>query len=180
MVKIVALVGSLRKESYNGYLAKAMQYRYQDRIDFEIADIASLPFYNQDEELNPPQVVKDFKKKVAEADGVIIITPEYNWSVPGVLKNALDWLSRVDKVLINKPVMTAGASPTALGTVRCQLHLRQILSSPGISARVLPPAGNEVLVNFAQNKFDESGKLTDEGTLEFLDGIMDKFLDWIG
>ena len=127
MVKIVALVGSLRKESYNGYLAKAMQYRYQDRIDFEIADIASLPFYNQDEELNPPQVVKDFKKKVAEADGVIIITPEYNWSVPGVLKNALDWLSRVDKVLINKPVMTAGASPTALGTVRCQLHLRQIL-----------------------------------------------------
>src|SRR5690606_28305235 len=169
----------LRKESYNGYLAKAMQYRYQDRIDFEIADIASLPFYNQDEELNPPQVVKDFKKKVAEADGVIIVTPEYNWSIPGVLKNALDWLSRVDKVLIDKPVMTAGASPTALGTVRAQLHLRQILSAPGVSAKVLPPGGNEVLVNFADQKFDASGRLLDEGTLEFLDGIMEKFKRWI-
>lgn len=180
MTKIAILVGSLRKESLNKYLAEAIRERYQGNLDIDIAEIGNLPFYNQDDELEPPENVKLFKKQIAEADGVIIVTPEYNWSIPGVLKNAIDWLSRVDKVLINKPVMTAGASPTALGTVRAQLHLRQILSAPGVMAKVLPPGGNEVLVNFANQKFDESGKLTDERTLEYLDGIIDKFVNFIG
>lgn len=178
-MKIVILVGSLRRESYNRFLANNIVERYSNKLDFEIAEIKELPFYNQDEELDPPETVRQFKNQIASADGVMIITPEYNWSVPGVLKNALDWLSRVDKLLINKPILTAGASPTALGTVRAQLHLRQILSAPGVSARVLPPGGNEVLVNFATQKFNESGELIDESTFEFLDGIIDKFIDWI-
>jgi chromate reductase, NAD(P)H dehydrogenase (quinone) len=179
-MKIVAMVGSLRKESFNMQLAKTMQERYQERLDIEIADIGSLPFFDQDEENNPPQIVKEFKESIAKADGVMIITPEYNWSVPGVLKNAIDWTSRVDKVFINKPVMVAGVTPGMLGTIRAQLHLREILVSPGVQAKVLPPGGNEVLVNFAPQKFDEgTGRMTDENTLNFLDGIIDKFIKFV-
>nr|WP_268870269.1 MULTISPECIES: NADPH-dependent FMN reductase [Geobacillus] len=138
-----------------------------------------LPHYNQDDELNPPEAVVSFKRQIAAADGVLIITPEYNWSVPGVLKNALDWLSRVDKVLINKPVMTAGVSGGMMGTIRAQLHLRQILQSPGLSANVLPPAGNEVLINFASQKFDESGQLIDTATIDLLDQVIEQFVQWI-
>lgn len=125
-MNIVALVGSVRKESYNMKLVKLIQERYKDKFQFDIADIGRLPHYNQDDELNPPEVVAAFKRQIAAADGVLIVTPEYNWSVPGVLKNALDWLSRVDKVLTNKPVMTAGVSGGMMGTIRAQLHLRQI------------------------------------------------------
>jgi chromate reductase, NAD(P)H dehydrogenase (quinone) len=178
-VNIVAIVGSLRKESYNMQLAKSIKERYTETMNVEIVDIGLLPFFNEDIENNPPESVVTFKKKVADAEGVIIVTPEYNWSIPGVLKNALDWLSRVDRVLINKPVMTAGASPVTLGTVRAQLHLRQVLSSPGLNAKVLPPAGNEVLVNFAGEKFDDTGRLSDEKTLQFLDGVIEKFVEFV-
>ena len=121
-----------------------------------------------------------FKAAIAEADGVIIVTPEYNWSVPGVLKNALDWCSRGERVFVGKPVLTMGATPGMLGTVRAQLHLREILSSPGIQAKVLPPGGNEVLVNMAMNKFDpEQRRLVDEATLTFLDGVVEKFIAFV-
>lgn len=156
-----------------------MQERYKDKFDLEILEIRALPYFDEDIENDPPDVVIAFKNKIAEANGVLIVSPEYNWSIPGVLKNALDWLSRGDRVLNNKPVMTAGVSPVTFGTVRAQLHLRQILSAPGISARVLPPGGNEILVNFAGQKFDESGRLVDEQTLTFLDGVVQKFVEWI-
>lgn len=174
-MKIVALVGSLRKDSFNMQLAKTIQERYRHLFEMDIADIRSLPHYDQDDELAPTDSVVQLKKQVAEADGVIIVTPEYNWSIPGVLKNAIDWLSRGDKELTNKPVMTAGASPVTFGTVRAQLHLRQVLSAPGIKARVLQPGGNEVLVNFAGEKFAD-GKLVHEPTLEFLDGVIEKYV----
>jgi chromate reductase, NAD(P)H dehydrogenase (quinone) len=177
-VNIVIIVGSLRKESYNMQLAKTMQERYKEKFNIEITDIRSLPFYDQDEENNPPLVVKTFKEGIANADGVIIITPEYNWSVSGVLKNALDWASRVERVFINKPVMTLGATPGMLGTVRAQMHLREILSSPGIQAKILPPGGNEVLINMANQKFDGE-KLTDEATLNFLDSKVETFIDFV-
>lgn len=177
-MKIVAIVGSLRRDSYNLQLAKTIQERYKDKFHLDIADIRVLPYFNEDDEQHPPTVVNTFKRQIAETDGVLIVTPEYNWSVPGVLKNALDWLSRGERVLMNKPMMTAGVSPVTFGTVRAQLHLRQILSAPGISARVLPPGGNEILVNFAKQKFD-AGRLTDESTLTFIDEVMQKFIDWI-
>jgi chromate reductase, NAD(P)H dehydrogenase (quinone) len=179
-VNIVAIVGSLRKDSYNMQLAKTMQERYKGKLNIKIADIRSLPHFDQDEENNPPQPVKEFKEEIANADGVMIITPEYNWSVPGVLKNALDWASRVDKVFIGKPVMTLGATMGMLGTVRAQMHLREILASPGIQAKILPPGGNEVLIGFANQKFDEqTHQLVDEGTLNFLDSKVDAFVDFV-
>lgn len=180
-MKIIALVGSLRKDSINMQLADTMKERYQDKLTIEIANLRDLPYFDQDEELNPPQVVKDFKNSIAQADGVLIVTPEYNWSVPGVLKNAIDWTSREDKVFIGKPVMVVGATPGAMGTIRAQLHLRDILSSPGIQAKLLPPASNEVLVNFATQKFDvTTGRLVDESTLNFLDAKVNNFIEFIG
>ncbi|QMV44827.1 NADPH-dependent FMN reductase [Cohnella cholangitidis] len=178
-MKITVLIGSLRQGSYNLQLAHTMKERYINKIDLEIADIRSLPFFDQDIELNPPQVVKELLGKVATADGVFIITPEYNWSVPGVLKNAIDWLSRLDKVLIGKPVLTAGVSPGMMGTIRAQLHLREILASPGIQAKLLPPAGNEIYISSAGLKFDETtSRLVDESTLRFIDRVMDKFIEF--
>ncbi|MCL6594023.1 MAG: NAD(P)H-dependent oxidoreductase, partial [Alicyclobacillus sp.] len=132
-MKAVALVGSLRKDSYNMKLARFLQERYRNHWEMEIVDISSLPFYNQDQEEAPPPVVSQFKQQIRNADAVMIVTPEYNWSIPGVLKNALDWLSRVDRVINQKPVLVAGASQSLLGTVRAQLHLREILSSPGLA-----------------------------------------------
>ncbi|WP_042357428.1 NADPH-dependent FMN reductase [Bacillus rubiinfantis] len=179
-MKLIAIVGSLRKESYNMYLAHTIQERYKDKFELEIADIRSLPYFDQDEETNPPQAVKVFKDSITSADGVLIITPEYNWSVPGVLKNALDWASRVDKVFIGKPVMTMGVTLGMLGTVRAQMHLRDVLASPGLQARVLPPGGNEILIGVAQQKFNEQiGQLSDEETLKFLDSKVAAFIDFI-
>ena len=179
-MKIVTIVGSLRKESYNMHLAKTMQNRYKDKLTIEIADIRSLPHFDQDEENNPSQAVKDFKEAISSADGVFIITPEYNWSIPGVLKNALDWASRVDKVFIGKPVLALGVTLGQLGTVRAQMHLREILAAPGVQAKILPPGGNEVLIGSANQKFDEqTGQLVDEGTLSFLDSKVDAFINFV-
>jgi chromate reductase, NAD(P)H dehydrogenase (quinone) len=179
-MNIVTLVGSIRKESFNMKVAATLEERYQDKFNMKRVDIRNLPFYDQDEENNPPQAVVEFKQAIANADGVIIVTPEYNWSVPGVLKNALDWASRVDKVFIGKPVMAIGATPGMLGTVRAQMHLREILSSPGLQAKVLPPGGNEVLINFVNQKIDEqTGRLADEGTLSFLDSKVEAFIDFV-
>ena len=179
-MNIVMIVGSIRKESYNMQIAKTMQERYKEKMDIHIADIGSLPFFNQDEEHDPPQIVKEFKEGIKQADGVIIVTPEYNWSVPGVLKNALDWASRVDHVFNSKPVMVLGASPGMMGTIRAQLHLRQILVAPGIQAKVLPPGANEVVINFAHQKVDEeAGRLADEDTLNFLDSKVETFVDFV-
>lgn len=179
-MKIVAIVGSLRKESYNMQLANTMLERYAGKMDIEIVDIRSLPHFDQDEENNPPQTVVDFKKKIAESQGVMIITPEYGWSIPGVLKNAIDWASRVDKVFTGKPVLIAGVTLGMLGTVRAQLHLREILASPGLQAKLLPPGGNEILINLAPQKFDAStGRLVDAPTLSFLDSVIDKFIAFV-
>lgn len=177
-MNIVAIVGSLRKDSYNLQLAKTIQERYEGKMNVEILTLEKLPFFSEDIEQNPPEAAVDFKKKVKEADGVIIVTPEYNWSISGVLKNALDWLSRVDKVLINKCVMAAGASTSGFGTVRSQLHLRQVLSAPGLNAKCLQLAGGEVHISSAGSKFS-NGRLTDEKDLQNLDTAIQKYLEFV-
>lgn len=177
-MKLVAIVGSLRKDSLNLQLIESMAERYQSKFSIEIADIRSLPHYDPDGEENAPSTVQDLQKQVAVADGVFIATPEFNWSIPGVLKNALDWLSRGDRPMTGKPTLVVGASPFMMGTLRAQQHLRDVLSSPGISARTLPPGGNEVLVTFAADKFRDN-RLTDASTLTFLDGIVDKFVNLV-
>ncbi|MEK5172227.1 NAD(P)H-dependent oxidoreductase [Heyndrickxia sp. FSL W8-0496] len=176
-MKIVAIVGSIRKESYNLKLAKYIQTRYADRFDLEILNIKDLPHYDQDIEMNPPEVVTEFKGKVAEADAVLWVTPEFNYSIPGVLKNAIDWLSRVEKVMIGKPSWIMGATMGALGTVRAQQHLRDILFCPGVGSPLLP--GNEVYVGSVHEKIDESGNLTHESTVKFIDLVVDNFINWM-
>ena len=175
-MKVVALVGSIRKDSYNVKLATYIKKRYQEQFELEILNLRELPMYDQDIENNPPAVVTEFKGKVANADAVLWVTPEYNGTVPGVLVNAIDWLSRVDKVMIGKPSWIMGASMGNLGTVKAQLHLRDILFSPGISSPLLP--GNEVYVGAVHEKFDQDGNLTHEPTIQFLDTVVDNFINW--
>lgn len=177
-MKVVALVGSLRKESLNMQLVKTVAKRYSDLFEIEVADIGVLPFYNEDDEHTPFEEVKRYKEQIAKADAVIICTPEFNWSMPGVLKNALDWLSRVDRPLVGKPILPMGVSQGGLGTVRAQLHLREVLASVGIQAKVLPPAGNEILIGGAGQKF-ENGELAHEVTLQFLDEVMKRFVAFV-
>lgn len=177
-MKVVVLVGSLRRGSFNLQLVKTIEKRYSDLFEIEIADIGILPHYNEDDENTPSQDVKRFKVQISEADAVIICTPEFNWSIPGALKNALDWLSRVDRPLVGKPVLPMGVSQGGLGTVRAQLHLREVLASMGIQANVLPPAGNEILIGGAGQKF-ENGELAHEVTLQFLDEVMKRFVAFV-
>lgn len=175
-MKIVAIVGSLRKESYNKRIANFMQDRYKGKLDIEILPIDNLPLFNEDIENNPPSAVKDFKEKIKESEGVLFVTPEYNHSIPGVLKNALDWCSRVERVMLNKPTFIVGASNGNIGTARCQAHLRQVLNSGGIASIDLP--GNQVLIGNVQDKFDEAGNFIDERTIKYLDKVVNNYVDW--
>ncbi|MFF2447906.1 NADPH-dependent FMN reductase [Neobacillus sp. NPDC058068] len=176
-MKVVAIIGSIRKESLNKKLAEYIKSRYINKFDLEVLSLNEIPMYNQDIENEPPQEVVDFKAKVKAADAVLWVTPEYNGTVPGVLVNAIDWLSRVDKVMIGKPSIVMGASMGNLGTVKAQMHLRDILFAGGVASPVL--IGNEVYVGAAHTKFDSEGNLTDEGTVKFLDTVIDNFTTWM-
>lgn len=176
-MKIVGIAGSIGKDSNNKKLLNFMKERYKNKVDIEVLDISEIPMYNLDIELNPPEIVKEIKHKIKESDGILISTPEYNHSIPGVLKNALDWFSRVDMVMIGKPAMVVGVSMGNLGTVKAQIHLRQILNSGGIGTITLP--GNEVFIGTIQDKIDKSGNLIDESTIKYLDGAMDNFINWV-
>ncbi|WP_431801805.1 NADPH-dependent FMN reductase [Halobacillus andaensis] len=177
MIKVAALVGSIRKDSYNMKLTQFMKDRYRDHLDIQVVTIRDLAHYDQDIEEEAPASVQRFKSEVAEADAFLIVTPEFNHSIPGVLKNALDWLSRGDREMANKATFIAGATMGALGTVRAQMQLRQILNSPGMGANVLP--GNEILIGSVQNKIDENGKLTDPQTIDFIDNVVDQFIPFV-
>lgn len=174
-MNIVALVGSIRKDSYNKRVANFMKERYEGRLNIHILPLNDIPMFNEDIEEDPPQVVKDFKEKIKNSDGILFVTPEYNHSIPGVLKNALDWCSRVDRVMANKPSFIVGASNGTIGTARCQSHLRQVLNTGGIAVKNLPT--NEMLIKNVQDKFD-GDKLTDETTIKYLDRSVDRFMEW--
>jgi Predicted flavoprotein len=176
-MKVVAIVGSIRKNSLNKQLAEFVKNRYAETIDLEILLLNDIPMYNQDIENDPPQAVIDLKAKVKAAEAVLWLTPEYNGTVPGVLVNTIDWLSRVDKVMIGKPSLIMGASMGILGTVKAQMHLRDILFAGGVASPVL--IGNEVYVGAAHTKFDAEGNLTDENTVKFIDSVMSNFLAWM-
>lgn len=175
-MKIVAMVGSNRADSYNMQLTKFMKDRYAGKVDIDILPIDQLPFYNQDEEMNPPEIVKEIRAKIKGSDGILFATPEYNASISGMMKNAIDWLSRVDTVMVGKPAMIVGASMGALGTVKAQMQLRQILNAPGVGTLTLP--GNEVYVGSVHEKFDKEGNLTDESTVQFIDSVVKNFMNW--
>jgi chromate reductase len=164
-IHLIGISGSLRKDSLNTSLLHAAKELLPEGVTLEIISIADIPFYNGDQDLpmaqERPDGVKKFRERIAAADGIVIASPEYNYSVPGVLKNAVDWASRgEDSPIRNKPVALMGASPGLWGTVRMQLAFLPIFLTLGMKVAEKP----EVLVAQANKKFDESGKLTDEIT----------------
>jgi chromate reductase len=176
-IKILGIAGSLRKNSLNKSLLEAAIELQPDNMNIEMFDISEIPIYNEDiRVLGEPEPVKLFKQKIAESDALLIATPEYNYSIPGVLKNAIDWASRppTDSPLNGKPLAIMGAGGR-MGTVRAQNHLRQVAVYTNMLAMNKP----EVLVANAREKFDKEGKLIDERTRTQLRKLLDAFVDWI-
>jgi len=165
-MKLLAIVGSLRKDSVNKKAMKAFQEELPAGTEVEYAEIGNIPLYNQDDqEKSFPASVNKLSEQIKNADAVVFATPEYNYSVPGVLKNAIDWVSRVpNQPFSGKTALIIGASPGNLGTSRAQYHLRQI----GVFLNINFLNRPEVMIGSAYSKFDDSGKLTDASTREFL------------
>ncbi|MDD2657361.1 MAG: NAD(P)H-dependent oxidoreductase [Candidatus Pacebacteria bacterium] len=165
-MNILAISGSVRKDSFNTALLRTMQPLAPPEMQIEIADISGLPLYNQDSEGTFPAVAQALKDKVEAADGIIIATPEYNRSVPGVLKNAIDWASRPwgKNSFAGKPVLIMGVSVGKLGTAVAQSHLKQIMVYLDASVIGQP----ELYFGPAHELFDEAGNLTDVSTKELL------------
>ena len=161
-VNILGFAGSLRKGSYNKALLKAAAELLPAGAALDIFDLEGITPFNQDLENDPPVRVREFKAKIRAANAILIATPEYNYSVPGVLKNALDWASRPygDSAWPGKPLALMSASTGMLGGSRAQYHLRQTL----LFLDVIVVSKPEVFVTFAGQKFDDKGKLTDEAT----------------
>ncbi|SEN50474.1 NADPH-dependent FMN reductase [Lihuaxuella thermophila] len=170
-VHIVGICGSLRKDSWNRKLLFNASQLLPNDYRFTLADISSIPPFNEDLESQLPQPVTDLARLAESADAFLISTPEYNYSVPGVLKNVLDWLSRpsAGAPLALKPVAIMGATPGLFGTARAQTHLRDIL----FGVNMVPVNRPEVLVPQVHTKFDEHGMLTDATTRNFLQQLMD-------
>ncbi len=158
-IKILGIAGSLRKQSYNRGLLQAALEVVPPNCQLDIFDLEEIPLYNQDKETNLPPSVVRLKTAVRAADAILIATPEYNYSIPGVLKNAIDWASRPygDSAWDNKPVALMGASPALQGTSRSQYHLRQVF----VYLNMHPLNRPELMIGSAENKFDSQGKLTD-------------------
>ena len=160
MIKVLAFGGSLRKGSYNHQLLLAAKALAPADMQIELADISDVPLYNGDVQAQGfPAAVLKLGQQVADADAILFATPEYNYSIPGVLKNAIDWLSRLPEAPFNdKPVAIMGASMGGFGTARSQYHLRQVL----VFLNMHPLNKPEVFVSAAHEKFDAEGRLTDE------------------
>jgi chromate reductase len=174
-VKVAAIAGSLRKDSFNKALLRAAKDLAPKNVEIEVFDLEGIPGFNQDTEDNPPARVKELKAMVRAADAVLIATPEYNFSVPGILKNAIDWASRPygDSAWNGKPVAVMSASVSMLGGVRAQDHLKQIL----VLLNMFPVNQPEVIVTFAADKFDGKGNLKDEDTKKFIKMLLKNLAD---
>jgi len=175
-IKILGFAGSLRVGSYNKALLRAATALLPDNATLGIFDVNDIPPFNQDLEMDMPPKVKEFKSKIREADAIVIATPEYNYSVPGVLKNAIDFASRPygDNPFNDKPVAIMSASIGMLGGARAQYHLRQMF----VFLNMHPVNGPEVIVTSAQNKFDSNGNLIDENTRNFLKQLLQNLVNW--
>jgi chromate reductase len=177
MKNVAVLVGSLSAKSINRTLAQALEKLGGGRVRFDYLDIGALPFYNDDLWDNPPAAVLDLKKRVVDADAVLIVMPEYNRSFPAIIKNALEWGSRPygQNAWGDKPLAMAGASPGAIGTAAGQNQLRATLPLYGFVVMGQP----EVYLQFNPGLIDEHFEVTDEQSRGFLENFVDKFVDWI-
>jgi chromate reductase, NAD(P)H dehydrogenase (quinone) len=170
-VKILGIPGSLRKGSYNRSLVRTAQQLLPQGVTMDTFDLVGIPPFNEDDEGNVPQKVIEFKAAIRRADAILISTPEYNYSIPGVLKNAIDWASRPygDSAWIGKPVAIMGASAGRMGTARAQYHLRQVFVYLEMDAVNQP----EVMVGNASEMFDDKGNLTHESSRKAMRGLLE-------
>ena len=171
---ILGIAGSLREGSYNRAALRAAQGLVPDGVTLETFDIKGLPGFSQDDESNPPAQVVELKQRVRAADAILLVTPEYNYSVPGVLKNAIDWASRPygDSAWTKKPVAIMGASVGAIGTARAQYHLRQMFVFLNMYAVSQP----EVMISHAHKHFDEQGNLNDEVAKKLIRQLLEELV----
>ncbi|HEX6078724.1 MAG TPA: NAD(P)H-dependent oxidoreductase [Methylomirabilota bacterium] len=173
---ILGIPGSLRKASFNRHALVAARALVPAGATLEIFELEGIPPFNQDEERQPPARVTELKAKVRAADAILFATPEYNYSIPGVLKNAIDWASRPygDNAWQGKPVAVMGASIGILGTARAQYHLRQCF----VFLNMYPVNQPEVMIGGAAQRFNERGELTDETSKELIRKLLAELMAW--
>ena len=175
-VRILGIAGSLRRQSYNRAALRAAVELAPEGATIETFELDGIPGFSEDDEQRPPEKVVELKRRIREADAVLFVTPEYNYSIPGVLKNAIDWASRPygDSAWSGKPAAIMGASIGRIGTARAQYHLRQVM----VFLDMHPVNQPEVMIGNAPQRFDADGNLTDEETREHVRGLLQSLLDW--
>ena len=175
-LKVLGIAGSLRRASYNRALLRAAQQLAPANLTLEIFDLTGIPLFNQDSERTPAKEVVEFKARNRAADAILMATPEYNYSIPGVLKNAIDWASRPtdDNAWSGKPVAILGASVGQLGTARAQYHLRQVFVTLNMYVLNQPVA----MISNAAELFDAAGTLTDAETRTRLRRLLEQLALW--
>jgi chromate reductase len=176
MIKIIGISGSLRKDSYNTAILQLAKEFCPPEAVIEIVGIGNLPIFNQDMEKAVPVAVKELKEKIKQADGVLFSTPEYNYSMPGGLKNAIDWISRPygDNSFDGKPAGIMSASSGTISGARAQHHLRQSM----VFLNMYPINQPQFMVPFVQDKF-EDGKIKDDKTREKIKEYVEALVQWI-
>ncbi len=174
---IAVIVGSLRRDSTNRQLAVALTSLAPADFSFEFVEIGDLPLYSQDYDADFPEVARQFKQKIEAADGLLFVTAEYNRSIPGVLKNALDWGSRPwgHSSWGGKPGAVAGTSPGATGTALSQQHLRNVLAYLDVPTMGQP----EMFIKHNAERIDDNGKIVSDDTRKFLQTFVDRYVQWV-
>lgn len=175
-IRILGIAGSLRRESYNRFALRAATQLVPEGATIEVFELDGIPGFSQDDEQNPPEKVTELKRRVRGADAILFVTPEYNYSVPGVLKNAIDWASRPygDSAWNGKPAAIMGASVGAIGTARAQYHLRQMM----VFLNMFPINQPEVMIGNASERFDNQGNLTDDTSKELIRQLVQNLVEW--
>lgn len=176
-IRIATIVGSLREASINRKLARAVHRLLPEGCEAEFVGIGELPLYNQDFDSDFPAAARAFKARIEAADALLFVTPEYNRSVPGVLKNAIDIGSRPwgSNSFAGKLAAVIGASPGAAGSALAQQHLRNVLVGVGVETLPAP----EVFVQFKDGMIDDEGVIDNERTQQFLQGFVDRYMQWL-
>ncbi|MFY8331083.1 NADPH-dependent FMN reductase [Vagococcus carniphilus] len=174
MKKMIGIVGTNSDNSTNRELLKFMTRHFKDVAEIEVVEIKEIPLFNKPESKEVPPLIKELAQKIEASDGVIISTPEYDHAVPASLMNALNWLSYHIYPFVDKPVMITGASYGTLGSSRAQQHLRQMLDSPELKARIMP--SSEFLLSHSLQAFDDEGNLKDQIQIKKLEGLFSDFV----
>ena len=175
-IRILGIAGSLRRKSFNRAALRAAQQLVPEDAVLDVFELDGIPVFSEDDERQPPAKVVEFKKRIREADAILFVTPEYNYSIPGVLKNAIDWASRPygDSAWSGKPAAIMGASSGRFGTARAQYHLRQVF----VFLNVLAINQPEVMIGNAASEFDADGNLTNDTTKKLIRQLLVNLTGW--